>query len=295
MKHYHKLKEQFDQQFEMYIHNLTQDMHVKNIIFDATTNGKRIRPIIIMEMTCFILNKPLENYHLAIAIELIHNASLILDDMPMMDNDNYRRNKPTLHHKYSEKIALFIADLFINEASKLFALYCKEYITDNTIASKLFEYYHDNLGLNGIIGGQLLDLSPLHSFDIYSSEKFNNSTFLQMLNEKKTTTLFNLCFITPFIIHAEYDSIPLSSIKQISNSFGITFQLADDIEDLIQDQKRQNDSGITCNFCLQIGNQETMHLFKQHMSTLEELTQKCTLNTPVFNEIMDYLKKKVIQ
>ena len=116
-----------------------------------------------------------------------------------------------------------------------------------------------------------------------------------MLNEKKTTTLFILCFITPFIIHEKYDNIPLSNIKQISNSFGITFQLADDIEDLIQDQKRQNDSGITCNFCLQIGNQETMHLFKQNMSTLEELTQKCSLNTPVFNEIMEYLKKKVIQ
>ena len=295
MKHYYALKKKFEEQFEMYIHNLTPDMQVKNIIFDATNDGKRIRPVIIMEMTSFILGKPIENYNLAIAIELIHNASLILDDMPMMDNDNYRRNKPTLHYKYSEKIALFIADLFINEASKLFALYCKHYITDIIIASKLFTYYHDNLGLNGIIGGQLLDLSPLHSFDIYSSEKFNSSSFLQMLNEKKTTTLFNLCFITPFIIHADYDTIPLSNIKEISKSFGITFQLADDIEDLIQDQKRQNDSGITCNFCLQIGNQETMHLFKQHMSSLEELTQKCRLNTPVFSEIIDYLKKKVIQ
>lgn len=295
MIHYAKQKDIFDRQFELYLHNLTDDMHVRNILFDATNGGKRIRPIIIMEITTLILKKPIERFELTIAIELIHNASLILDDMPMMDNDYYRRNKPTLHYKYSEKIALFIADMFINEASKLFALYCKEYITDNTIASKLFAYYHDNLGLNGIIGGQLLDLSPLHSFDIYSSEKFNSSSFLQMLNEKKTTTLFNLCFISPFIIHAEYDTIPLSKIKQISKSFGITFQLADDIEDLIQDQKRQNDSGITCNFCLQIGNQETMHLFKQHMTTLEELTQKCSLNTPVFNEIMDYLKKKVIQ
>ena len=295
MKNYYKQKKVFEEHFEIYIHTLTSDMHVKNIIFDATNGGKRIRPIIIMEITSFILGKPIENIELAIAIELIHNASLILDDMPMMDNDNYRRNKPTLHYKYSEKIALFIADMFINEATKLFSNYCKEYVTDNIVASKLFAYYHDNLGLNGIIGGQLLDLSPLHPFDIYSSEKFNNSNFLQMLNEKKTTTLFNLCFITPFIIHETYDNIPLSEVTQISKSFGITFQLADDIEDLIQDQKRQNDSGITCNFCLQIGNQETIHLFKQHMSTLEELTQKCNLNTTVFSEIMNYLKKKVIQ
>ena len=174
-------------------------------------------------------------------------------------------------------------------------LYCKDYVSESHISSKVSTYYHDNLGLNGIIGGQLLDLSPLHPFDIYSSEKFNSSTFLQMLNEKKTTTLFNLCFLTPFIIHAEYDTIPLPHIKQISKSFGITFQLADDIEDLIQDQKRQNDAGITCNFCLQIGNQETISLFKQYMNTLEEYTSKYKLNSNVFCEIMDYLKKKVIQ
>ena len=295
MKNYYKQKQRFDDQFERYIHNLTQDTHVKNIIFDATSNGKRIRPIIVMEITRFILGKPIEDYDLAIAIELIHNASLVLDDMPMMDNDCYRRNKPTLHFKYSEKIALFIADLFMQEASQLMFNYCKKYVFDKNTFITMFSHYHDNLGLNGIIGGQLLDLSPLHSFDIYSSEKFNNSTFLQMLNEKKTTTLFNLCFIVPTIVHNHNNNLPLVKMIQISKSFGLTFQLADDIEDLIQDQKRQNESGITCNFCLQIGNQETIHLFKQHMATLDELTRKYNIHTPVFQEIMDYLKKKVVQ
>ena len=50
MKHYYALKKKFEEQFEMYIHNLTPDMQVKNIIFDATNDGKRIRPVIIMEM-----------------------------------------------------------------------------------------------------------------------------------------------------------------------------------------------------------------------------------------------------
>ena len=113
--------------------------------------------------------------------------------------------------------------------------------------------------------------------------------------KKKTTTLFNLCFLLPFIIHNNDEYIPISDVKIISKSFGITFQLADDIEDLIQDQKRQNDAGITCNFCLQIGNQETITLFKQYMNTLEQYTSKYNLNSKVFCEIMNYLKKKVIQ
>ena len=295
MEKYYQQKKRFDFHFEEYIHTLTDDIHVKNIIFDATGNGKRIRPILIMEMSEYIFQKPITNFNLAIAIELIHNASLILDDMPMMDNDTVRRNKPTLHHKYNEKIALFIADMFMNEASVLLFNYCNTYISNTKPFIDLFTLYNENLGLKGIIGGQLLDLSPLHGFNININENFKSSTFLQMLNEKKTTTLFNLCFIIPFIIHDTVNESLLSHLKQISKSFGITFQLADDIEDLIQDQKRQNDSGITCNFCLQIGNEETIHLFKQHMSTLEELTLKYKLNTPVLIEIMNYLKKKVIQ
>ena len=97
MKEYYKQKQLFDKHLEVYIQNLTNDMYVKNIISDAVQDGKRIRPIIVMEMIQHIHKKPIENFNLAIAIELIHNASLILDDMPMMDNDIERRNKPTLH------------------------------------------------------------------------------------------------------------------------------------------------------------------------------------------------------
>ena len=296
MKEYYKQKQLFDKHLEIYIQDLTDDMYVKNIISDALQNGKRIRPIIVMEMTQHIQKNPIENFNLAIAIELIHNASLILDDMPMMDNDIKRRNKPTLHYKYNEKIAIFIADLFINNACILFGQYIKQYIKDKQQLIDIYKIYNDNLGIDGIIGGQLLDLSPLHNFDINIKEKFNSSTFLQMLNEKKTTTLFNICFLLPFIIHKNNNEyIPISDLKLISKSFGITFQLADDIEDLIQDQKRQNDAGITCNFCLQIGNQETITLFKQYMNTLEQYTSKYNLNSNVFCEIMNYLKKKVIQ
>ncbi len=295
MKEYYKQKQLFDKHLEVYIQSLTNDMYVKNIISDALQDGKRIRPIIVMEMTQHIHKTPIENFNLAIAIELIHNASLILDDMPMMDNDIERRNKPTLHYKYNEKIAIFIADLFINNAGILFGQYIKQYIKDKQQLIDIYKIYNDNLGIDGIIGGQLLDLSPLHNFDINIKEKFNSSSFLQMLNEKKTTTLFNLCFLLPFIIHNNYEHIPISDLKLISKSFGITFQLADDIEDLIQDQKRQNDAGITCNFCLQIGNQETISLFKQYMNTLEQYTSKYNLNSKVFCEIMNYLKKKVIQ
>ena len=295
MKEYYKQKQLFDKHLEVYIQSLTNDMYVKNIISDALQDGKRIRPIIVMVMTQHIYKKPIENFNLAIDIELIHNASLILDDMPMMDNDIKRRNKPTLHYKYNEKIAIFIADLFINNAGILFGQYIKQYIKDKQQLIDIYKIYNDNLGIDGIIGGQLLDLSPLHNFDINIKEKFNSSTFLQMLNEKKTTTLFNLCFLLPFIIHNNDEYIPISDLKLISKSFGITFQLADDIEDLIQDQKRQNDAGITCNFCLQIGNQETITLFKQYMNNLEQYTTKHNFNSKVFCEIMNYLKKKVIQ
>ena len=156
MIEYYKQKHIFDTHFNQYIQNLTNDMYVKNILFDAIQSGKRIRPIIIMEMTQFILQKPIENLNLAIAIELIHNASLILDDMPMMDNDTFRRGKHTLHYKYNEKIALFVADLFLNESAILIGKYLQTYITDKSNLTNIYSIFKDNLGIDGIIGGQLL-------------------------------------------------------------------------------------------------------------------------------------------
>ena len=295
MKEYYIQKQIFDKHLDAYIQTITDDMYVKNILGDALENGKRIRPIIIMEMTKHIFKKPIDNYNISIEIELIHNASLILDDMPMMDNDKERRNKPTLHYKYNEKIALFVADLLINNAGILVGKYLQQYVNNNEQIKNVYNIYNDNLGINGIIGGQLLDLSPLHNFDMNIVDNFKSPTFLQTLNEKKTTTLFNLCFLLPFIIHQNKNNIPISELKIISRSFGITFQLADDIEDLIQDQKRQNDAGITCNYCLQIGNQETICLFKQNITTLENYIIKYNLNSKVLCEIIEYLKKKVIQ
>ena len=215
MKHYYLQKTIFEKHFEKYIYTLTDDIYVKNIISDATNNGKRIRPIIIMEMTSIILKQPITDFRFAIAIELLHNASLILDDMPMMDNDKFRRNNPTLHFKYNEKIALFISDLFIQEASFLIYNYINSYIKDINETHLIQNLYCDNIGLNGIIGGQLLDLSPLHNFNINITENFKSSDFLQMLNEKKTTTLFNICFILPFLIHKNTCNIQVHRIHRI--------------------------------------------------------------------------------
>ena len=159
MKEYYQQKLIFDKHLKLYIQNLTDDMYVKNILWDAIQNGKRIRPIIIMEITQHIHKKPIEDFTLAIAIELIHNASLILDDMPMMDNDIERRNKPTLHHKYNEKIALFVSDLFINNAGILIGQYLQKYVNYKQQVIDIYKIYNDNLGINGIIGC-LLYTSP---------------------------------------------------------------------------------------------------------------------------------------
>jgi len=294
MKNYYHKQNWFDTRFESYITTLSTDITFQNILFDALSGGKRIRPILLLELTDSILQQKTTDLRLAFGIELIHNASLILDDMPMMDNDTVRRDKPTLHHKYNEKIALFTCDFLLNEAFKQIQSYIEFHSNDAESVTNIYKLYHDNLGLNGIIGGQLLDLSPLHQFEINIEEDFKCPTFLTKLNEQKTTTLFNLCFILPYMIHCKPNHPHIPYIKSLSKSFGLIFQIADDIEDLTQDQKRQNETGITCNFCLQIGNQEAFALFKQHMSTVQEMCAHCNINTIVFQEIFQYLEGKVI-
>ena len=136
-------------------------------------------------------------------------------------------------------------------------------------------------------------MSPLNTFDINLEKEFKSSEFLQKLNYKKTTTLFNIAFLLPVLIHDPHIHI-LNDLTDLSKSFGLIFQIADDVEDLVQDQKRQNDSGITCNFCLQIGNQNAISLFKEHLINVKKKGQQLKINTIVIQEIIIYLEKKVI-
>ncbi|MGC8976814.1 MAG: polyprenyl synthetase family protein [Candidatus Ratteibacteria bacterium] len=183
------------------------------IRYAVFSGGKRLRPILVLcisEIFDIEINKVLP---IACGIELIHNFSLVHDDLPSMDNDDFRRGLPTCHKKFGEGIAILVGDALLTYGFKLIAE------GENL---KLIKDVADAIGVKGMAGGQVFDL-------LYKGEKIDKK-IKERINYMKTGKLFEICFKVPFYfkkIKKEEKKI----IDNIGKDFGLAFQIRDDIED----------------------------------------------------------------
>ncbi len=182
--------------------------------------AKRIRPLLFM-LVCKMLEKDLDkalNY--ALAIELIHNYSLVHDDLECMDNDDYRRGKFTVHKKYGEDIAVLVGDALLNFS---FELLTESMENSNDI--KCSNYIVKNSGCNGMIRGQLMDID-------YDITKDN----IIEIYDKKTCYMLKAA-----VVGAGYwcglDDESLKLLEEYTFNLGMAFQIIDDIMDYDNDVK----------------------------------------------------------
>jgi len=248
----------------------------------ALKGGKRLRPIICLQIGENFIENSQENTEsiekIALAIELIHNSSLIIDDLPCMDDDDFRRGIITFHKKYGEGMAIQYAMILVTKAmsilSDVFVHHSNTYEFVNELINK-------NLGVNGLPYGQYIDIKQLSLTDVKNYKS---------LIYKKTTTLFNLAFILPYVIFVS-DSDKITHITKASKWFGLLFQIYDDFDDIEQDKKDKNP-----NIVLYCGLDESYSLFKKCIS-------KCILHLDfagiskrdAITEIIDILKNRVDQ
>lgn len=187
-------------------------------LYALQNGGKRFRPAIVYMVAEALGSRKVDDA--ALAVELFHTASLIADDLPCMDNDLERRGKPTLHRAFDEKTALLATYALIAEGY--------DRLRKNAPASLLpliIEQTSKNTGLLGATSGQLLDLSD------HPSEELITVLYL------KTGALFELSFTLGWILGG--GKLPsLEMVRQAAHHFGIAFQIADDIDDFEQDEKR---------------------------------------------------------
>ena len=209
----------------------------------SLTGGKRWRPIIYLSLF-ETSNINLETFPVLIKmclfLEYIHTASLILDDMPMMDNDDYRRDRLTLHKVYGEascKLSalqlLLLAQKHFNDT--LLELKClgyyncdDEYIEINKMLNvEIYRY----LGISGLCYGQYMDLN------LSSSDK---DKYMEMITNK-TGSLFILAFKLGYVL-SRRTSRALDKIEEIGKYFGYLYQILDDIEDYEDDKDKHNNN-----------------------------------------------------
>ncbi len=191
--------------------------------YSVLAGGKRLRPIMCLE-ACRVFGGNVEKaIPTACAIEMLHAQSLIHDDLPCMDNDDFRRGKPTNHKVFGESTAVLAGDALISFAPQL--------IIDKSdlsleIVLKVVKEYLLAAGVYGIIAGQVVDIA--------SEGKPYDSKILEYIHTHKTADLFK-CALKSGAIIAEANSSAIKSMADFGQNLGFAFQICDDILDEISD------------------------------------------------------------
>jgi len=221
----HKLK--FDKSYNKILQKkLDSSLLAKAMKYSSINGGKRIRAFLVSQSSK-IVNLSSENTMIiSSSIESIHTYSLIHDDLPSMDNDNFRRGKPSNHKKFGEATAILAGDALHDFAFQLISGSLKKINSKQTL--KLINYLTKCTGHGGLAGGQSLDL-------LYENKKLSKNKIIEMYN-KKTSKLFEFSFAAPFIIkNKTIKKIKFS--KNYGSIFGTIFQITDDILDEINSFK----------------------------------------------------------
>ena len=276
------LKEKFEEALKTNISKLGEVNKLRDACEYALLNGgKRIRPLFV-QMISDALGHGLDIYEACLSVEYFHTASLIADDLPCMDNDDYRRNKPSLHKIYGETIALLSSYALISAAyEKIFESVQSMEKQKAPFANRAKEACVIALeiaakcsGISGATGGQFLDLF---------SEKKEFSDIKKLIY-KKTVTLFEVSFVFGWIFGGgEFERI--DEIKTLAYHFGLSFQIADDMSDFLQDKQAGNSSNIA--ICL--GLDEAYRHFLIEIDIFSQGLQSLGLNTPSFLQVIHFL------
>ena len=201
----------------------TEQTLIDSMEYSLMCGGKRIRPLLTL-LFCELCGEDAKKaLPFACAVEMIHTYSLIHDDMPCMDDDDYRRGKPSNHKVYGEDIATLSGDAL---QSLAFEIMTSDDVA-NSISPKNALKAANTLakycGLLGMVSGQVID--------IQSEGKKADITILQEMDEKKTAALIKASCEMGCIV-AGADEEKINSATQYAHSIGIAFQIVDDILDV---------------------------------------------------------------
>ncbi len=186
--------------------------------YSIVDGGKRIRPILVY-MGAQLCGKEIESVDsLALGIEMIHSYSLVHDDLPCMDNDELRRGKPTTHKKFGEAMGVLAGDGLLNLAFETM-LDSAENLDD----IKAVRYMAKCSGINGMIGGQVMD--------IFNNDRPMDMGDIWLLNSLKTSCLIKAALVGSCIKCGADDQM-LADMEKYAENIGIIFQLVDDILDI---------------------------------------------------------------
>ena len=194
--------------------------------YSASAGGKRIRPVLTLEFSKACGGNTDAALKMGCAVEMIHTYSLIHDDLPCMDNDDIRRGKPSCHIAFGEDNALLAGDALLTKAFNV--LSSVKGIPDSNII-KAVNYLSSFAGINGMVGGQVLDL-------LFETTNPSLDDIKKMYSLKTCDLIKAACVLGCLSTEKCDDNIINCAIKYGEN-LGLAFQIVDDILDIEGDEK----------------------------------------------------------
>lgn len=196
--------------------------------YSMKAGGKRLRPVLMSAMYEMLGGKSDLVEPFMAAIEMIHTHSLIHDDLPAIDNDQYRRGKKTTHVVYGESAAILAGDALLNYAYE--TAFCAFNLTkqpeEMLRVAKALKILGEKTGISGMLGGQ--------GVDVENDGRPLSKEMLDFIYENKTSALIEASLMIGAVLAGEEN---LTEIQQIGSNIGIAFQIQDDILDVTSSQE----------------------------------------------------------
>lgn len=273
----------------------------KAMKYTVTLPGKRLRPVMCLE-SCRVFGGNYEDaIPTACAIEMLHAQTLIHDDLPCMDNDDFRRGKPTNHKVFGEANAVLAGDALLTFAPQIILKNSKHLGSEKLI--KIMEEYFQAAGAYGVIAGQVVDIeseknnTPHPTFG-HSLPQGARAVTLDFIHTHKTADLFKLSLRTGAIIANATDE-QIADITEFGQTLGVAFQIADDILDEISTfeemgktlGKDKNAGKLT--YTSLYGLEESKNKLSCLLNDCYDIMKKFDVKSEVFEEIISGIKKRV--
>lgn len=259
----------------------------KSMKYTTTLPGKRLRPMMCLE-ACRIFGGNMEDaMPTACAIEMLHAQSLIHDDLPCMDNDDFRRGKPSNHKVFGEAIATLAGDALLSYGPQVIIENSKNIPAERVL--KVLNEYMKAAGVYGIIAGQVADIEN-------EKAKVKDAKTLEYIHTHKTADLFRLALKAGAII-AGADEKALDEMNTFANKFGLAFQIYDDILDEISTFEElgktvgKDKASDKLTYVSLYGLEEAEKKLNSLFVEIYDIIDK--YNSEVFRNIVDNMKSKI--
>lgn len=250
--------------------------------YSVMAGGKRLRPLLFLA-TLDAINSQInaEEIRIACGIELIHTYSLIHDDLPAMDNDDYRRGKLTSHKKWGEAEAILAGDALLPMGIK--------WIAQGSNSAKLVAIITEAVGPNGMVGGQYLDIDSTNNKSVA-----DNSDFINKMEWLKTGCLIKAC-VEMAVEHGNASLSQKELLLQFAQDFGRSYQIYDDLVDVVETSA---EAGKKTHKDLESGKNNTLTLLgitksRVELNKLIAHAQNCLkdINSDILTGFLDLYKK----